>query len=170
MAVALVGISRKVLLMIIFRREEGVERREFGDDGGGEEIFGGELFNDFFGFDFLLITCVKNGRPVLGTDICTLAVEGCRVVNGEEDVQQVGERDDGGVEDDSDYLGMACGAAANLFVGGVWTFAASIARNNVYDAPHLVKYGFEAPEASAGKDSLMKWLSIHIDNFTLISL
>lgn len=169
LAVALVGITREVLLMIIFSREEGVEGCEFGDDGGGEEFLGGELFDDFFGFGFLLINCVENGRPVLCTDIRALAVEGGRVVNGKEDVQKVSEGDDGGVVDDSDHLGMACGAAANLFVGGVWTFAASIARNNVYHAPHLVKYGFEAPEASAGEHSLVEWLSIHKDNYSLIS-
>jgi hypothetical protein len=56
---------------------------------------------------------------------------------------------------------MACRTAANLFVGGVGTVAASIAGNDVYHALDLVKNGFEAPEASARENGLVERLSFH---------
>ena len=168
LAVPLVWIAREVLLMIIFSRIEGLERRKLCDDGVEEELFGGKLRDNFFRLSLLLSGGVENSRAVLGAHICALAVERGRVVDGEEDVQNISKRDGGGVEGDSDHLGMPCGAAANLFIGGVRTFAAGIARDNVCDAPDLVIDRFEAPETSAGKHGLVEWLSIHKDNSTLI--
>ncbi len=127
LAVPLFWIAREVLLVIIFSRIEGLERRKLGDDGVGKKLFGGKLRNDIFSLSLLLSGSIENSRAVLGAHICALAVEGGRVVDGEEDVQDIVEGDDRGVEGDTNHLGMARGAAAHLFVAGVWAFAASVA-------------------------------------------
>ncbi len=94
LAVPLVWIAREVLLMIIFSRIEGLERRKLGDDGVGKKLFGGKLRDNFFRLSLLLGGGVEDCRAVLGAHIRALAVERGRVVDGEEDVQDVAEGDD----------------------------------------------------------------------------
>ena len=127
LTVPLVWIAREVLLVVIFSRIEGLERRKLCDDGVEEELFGGKLRDNFFRLSLLLGGGVEDCRAVLSAHIRALTVEGGRVVDGEEDVQDVAEGDDRRVKRDTNHLGMARGAAAHLFVAGVWAFAASVA-------------------------------------------
>ena len=94
LAVPLVWIAREVLLMIIFSRIEGLKRHNLGDDGVGKKQPGGKLRNDIFSLSLLLSGRIEDSRAVLGAHICALAVECGRVVDGEEDVQDVAEGDD----------------------------------------------------------------------------
>ena len=98
----------------------------------------------------------EDGGAVLGADIVALAVEGGGIVDGEEDVQQVGVRDAGRVEGDLHDLGMTGATGADLLVAGVGGGAAGITGDDIRDANHLVEDGFEAPEAAAGKDGCLK--------------
>jgi len=161
LAVARVGIAREVLLVIVLGGEEGLKRRQLGDNGVCKKLLGAHFFDHRFGIDFLGIRSVEDRRAVLGAYVRALAIKGGRVVDGEEDVQQVREGDDGGVEGDLHGLGMPRGAAANLFIGGVWAFAASVAGNHICDAPDLVKDRFKAPEASTGKHGFFKLFFCH---------
>ncbi len=127
LAVPLAGIAGKVFLMIFLGWVEGFERYELGDNGVVKELFCSQFSDDFFSFRFLRFVGVEDGRTVLGTDIRALAVERGWVVDGEKDVQKVRKGDDGRVEGDLHGLGMTRGAAADLFVSGVWAFAARVA-------------------------------------------
>ena len=98
----------------------------------------------------------EDGGAVLGADVVALAVEGGGIVDGEEDVQQVGVGDASGVEGDADDLGMTGAPGADLVVGGVGGGATGIAGDDIGDAEDLVEDGFEAPEAAAGEDGGLK--------------
>jgi hypothetical protein len=169
LTVALVWIVGEVFLVIIFSWEEGFKRHKLSDDGFGKEILGTDLFDDGFSLGFLPRGGEEYGRTVLGAHIRALAVKGGRVVDGEEDVQQIRVGDEGRVEGDLHSLGMARGAAANLFIGGRRAFTARVARDDVCDPFDLVKDRFEAPEASTGENGLLE-LCIHKDNYSLNSL
>lgn len=82
-------------------------------------------------------------------------------MNRKEDVQQVGEGDDGGVKGDFDDLGVPGEAGADLLVGGVGFMPAGVAGDDIADAADLVEDSFEAPEASAGQDDLELRVCIH---------
>ena len=90
-----------------------------------------------------------------------LTVEGGGVVDGEEDVQEVSVGDDGRVKGDLDGFGVTGDAGADQFIRGVGPVPAAVAGDDVCDAGDLVKDSFEAPEAAAGKDGLLKRLCVH---------
>lgn len=48
-------------------------------------------------------------------------------------------------------LGVTGAAGANLFIGGVFRFAAHVARDDGVHAVELLKHGFDAPEAASAK-------------------
>ena len=98
----------------------------------------------------------EDGGAVLGADIVALAVEGGGIVDGEEDVQQVGVGDAGRVKGDPHNLGMTGATGADLLVAGVGGGAAGITRDDIRDADHLVENRFKAPEAAASKDGSLK--------------
>ncbi len=101
-------------------------------------------------------TGVEDSGTVLRPHIRALTVEGGGVMDGEEDVQQVGKGDDGRVESDFDDLGVAGETGAYLLVGGVGFVPAGVAGDDIGNAVDLVEDGFEAPEASAGQDDLLE--------------
>ena len=154
--------------MIVFGGEESLKRRHLRDDRAGPQLLSGQFFDHFFCHQLLLIGCGEDGRAVLRAHVSALAVERGRVVNGEEDVQDVFEGDHTRVKGDLDHLGMSGGTAAHLFVGGIWTSSARVARDHVRDALDLVKDRLEAPEASAREDGVGEGICCH--NKTIILL
>src|SRR6266480_4163890 len=58
---------------------------------------GGDVGTQYRSAVFYHTRVIEDGRAVLRADVPALAVEGGRVVDREEDVEQVVERDDGGV-------------------------------------------------------------------------
>ena len=69
-----------------------------------------------------------------------------------ENVEQVVVADLIIIEDDSDGLGMAGVAAADLLVGGIGDRAAGITARHRIHADHVEEYRFGAPEAPACED------------------
>ena len=74
----------------------------------------------------LLGTVIEDRRAILRADVGALAVEGGRVVDREEDVEQVFERDDLGIERDLYDLGVAGGSGADVLVRRVGDAPAGI--------------------------------------------
>ena len=88
-AVALERILLKIFLVVIFGDVKPVEGGHLGDDRGIPNPGCSDLPDDFFGHFLLLLVVIKNRRAVLCADIIPLAVEGGRVVNRKEDLDQL---------------------------------------------------------------------------------
>ncbi len=151
LAVALARVAREVLLVVILGGEEGLEGQHLGDDRVRPEAFIRKFVDDGIGGGGLFGQGGEDGGAVLRAHVAALAVEGGGVVDGEEDVQDIGVGDLRGVEGDAHHLGVPGVPGAHLLVGGVGGVAAGIAGDDIGDASHLVEDGFEAPETAAGE-------------------
>jgi hypothetical protein len=80
-----------------------------------------------------------------------LPVHGGRVMNGEEDGQDVGKADPGGVESHLHHFGMAGVARTDGFVGGVLHMSAGVAGLHRSHPAHIQENRFRAPEAAAAQ-------------------
>ena len=81
--------------MVVFAGVEGFEGRDFGDDGVGEGVGGGELRDVGFGDSLLIGGAEEDGGAVGGAGVGALAVEGGGVVDGEEDAEELAVGDAG---------------------------------------------------------------------------
>ena len=79
----------------------------------------------------------------------SLAVERRRVVEGEEELEQLAVGDHGRVERDLDHLGVAGPAGAHLLVGGIRRAPPAYPDTTRSTLPELLEDGFETPEAAA---------------------
>ena len=80
---------------------------------------------------------MEDGGAILRADIGTLAVQRRRVVNGEEDVEEIAIGDDARVEGDLHRFGVPRLAAAYLLVGGIRHAAADVSGNDALHASQL---------------------------------
>src|SRR5579884_616605 len=94
---------------------------------------------------------VEDRGPVLRADIVALAVERGRIMNGEEDLEQVAIRHDLWVKRDLYRLGMAGAARAYRLVGGIRHTSPDVAGLDRRDAFQLVVHRFQTPKTSAGQ-------------------
>jgi hypothetical protein len=75
-----------------------------------------------------------------------------------------------GIKIDFDDFGMPCATIANLFVGGIFGAAASIARDDRFYAAQLIKHRLRAPKTAAAEygDSRLRIVHRFPPNFGLI--
>ena len=156
LAVDLLRVGGEVVLMVVFGGVEGTEGLEFGDDGGGPELAGGNVGDDGLGLDLLVGGVVEDGRAVLRADIGALTIGGGGVVDGEEDFEQVGVADGGRIKGDLDGLSVAGKPGAHLLIGRIGAITADVAGNDAADAFDALVYSLQAPEAAAAKGSLLE--------------
>src|SRR2546425_11315798 len=97
----------------------------------------------------LLRRIVKDRGPILGPDVPALPVQGRRVVDGEEDPQDVRERDDAGIERDLHGLRMARRVRADGLVRGIREPTAGVSDLDFLDAAEFLEHRLKAPETSA---------------------
>ena len=135
--------------MVLFRRKERRERREFGDDLAPPKVLAVQGTENLLGDPPLRLVLVEDDGAVLGTDIRALSVLRRRVVGRHEDREEVTVGEDLGVEGDLDDLGVSCAAPADLLVRRVGHRAARVAGHHAEDAPQLGEDGLRAPEAPA---------------------
>ena len=90
-AVRRFGIARVVLRVLLFGRIEGRERRELRDDRGVPHAFLRQVGDLVLGCFALRRRVVEDFRPVPLADVAALTVERRRIVDREEDVEQVGD-------------------------------------------------------------------------------
>src|SRR5262249_23024499 len=100
------------------------------------------------GDPLLLVAGVEDRRAVAAADVVALPVLRRRVVDLEEELEQVAERDELGVEDDLDRLGVTLVVA----VGRVGDVTAGVADPGRDPAGPLADEILHAPEAAAGQD------------------
>src|SRR3989304_1930256 len=94
---------------------------------------------------------VENHGSILRPDVVALAVERRRGVNGEEDLQDVLERDDVRVERDLEALRMVRGARADLLIRRVFHVPARVTDDDLLDTAQLLEDRLVAPEATAAE-------------------
>src|SRR3989304_8735808 len=91
---------------------------------------------------------VENHGSILRPDVVALAVERRRVVNGEEDLQDVLEREDVRVERDLEALRMVRGARADLLIRRVFHVPARVTDDDLLDTAQLLEDRLGGPEAT----------------------
>jgi hypothetical protein len=103
--------------MLGFGLPKGTGRHDFSDHFAWPEAGGVYVRDRVFGDSPLLVGRVEDGRPVTGADVVTLAVLRRRVVNLEEELEQVAVRELLGIEVDFDGFGVVAVVAVGR-VGG----------------------------------------------------
>ena len=131
---------------------ERARLRHLGDHLARPEARRVDVGDRVLGDPLLLLVEVEDRRAVGGADVVALAVAGGRVVDLEEELQQVAVARPGRVEDDLDRLGVA-GVVA---VGRVGVLAAGVADPGRDDAGLLADEVLHAPEAATCEHCLLR--------------
>jgi len=151
LAVGLPAVVGEVLLVVLLRRVECAEGGHLGDDRTRPDPFGVQLGDQVAGDLLLLRRVVEDHRAVLRPHVVALAIQGGRIVNAEEHLQNLAVADLARVEAHLHHFGMASPPAADLLVGRVGHVAPRVARNYVGNALQLVVHRLEAPEAPSAE-------------------
>src|SRR5207253_10131410 len=109
-------ISTEVVAMILLGRIERLERLELRDDGVVPDVLALQLGDHPLGRGLLVGRVIEDCRTILRADVPTLPVQRRRVVDREEDMQQVVERNDLGIERDLHDLRVTRRPRAYLYV------------------------------------------------------
>lgn len=91
-------------------------RNDFSDDRIIPDLLRLQFRNNIFRCFALLVRVIKNGRPVLRSDIVTLTMKRGGVVDSEKDSQQVAETRNRWVKGDLNYFGVARVTSTYLLV------------------------------------------------------
>src|SRR3989304_6459681 len=112
-AISLPGILLIVLLMIIFCLIKCLKRHEFSHNRRFPQLLFLNFTDHLFGNNFLFLTTIENHRAILRADICPLTVQGSRVMDGTEDLQNFFQRNDLWVKRNLYHFGMTCRPGAD---------------------------------------------------------
>jgi len=146
-----VGIPLEVVLVLRLGLPEGPGLRHLGDHLARPQAGRVHVGDGVLGDLLLLVIEVEDGRPVAGPDVVALPVPGRRVMDLEEELQQVPVGRLLRVEDDLDRLGVA----VVVPVGGVRHVAAGVADPGGDHAGLPADEVLHAPETAAGQDRLL---------------
>nr|WP_236833508.1 hypothetical protein [Blastococcus sp. MG754427] len=138
----------QVVLVLLLGLPEVAGRLDLGDDLPRPDARGVDVGDGVERDALLLVAGVEDRRAVAATDVVALAVLGRRVVDLEEELQQLAERDDVGVEDDLDRLRVV----TVVPVGGVRGVSPGVADPGRDHPGALAQQLLRAPEATAGED------------------
>src|SRR5450830_85631 len=175
MAGVAVRKALQIVLMLRLGLPERTCRGQFGDHFAWPQPRRVDVGDGVFGHGLLLCIRIKNCRTVTGAEVVALAVRGARVVDLEEEFQDLAVAEHGRIEADLDRLGMA----AVVTVGCIIDIAAAVADAGGQHSRHLADQVLHAPEATAGQDGLFRvgrhnlFLSVNVpaqfgDNFIIL--
>src|ERR687898_1965196 len=151
-----VRMPLEIILMLGLSFPERPGRRHLGDDPPRPEARRFNVGDRVVGDPALFLVVIEDRRAVARPDVVALTVQCRRIVDLEEELQQVSIRDLLRVEGDLDRLGVR----AVVAVRRVRDVAAGVAhprRPNALSFPDEILH---APEAAAGKDRLLD--SVHV--------
>src|SRR5215218_7176301 len=151
-----VRIPLEIVLMLGLSFPERPGRRHLGDDLPGPEARRFNVGDRFVGHPALFLVEIEDRRAIARPDVVALTVPRRRIVDLEEELQQVSIRDPHWVEDDLDRLGVR----AVLAVRRVRDVAAAVAHPRRQNARSFPDEILHAPAAAAGKDRLLR--SVHV--------
>ena len=89
------------------------------------------LFFDFLGDLHLFIVLSVDGRAILCSSVCTLTIEGCRVVHLEEVLAQLTVGDSFRIKNDQKGLGVSGSSGADIVITGCFGLTSSISNSAV---------------------------------------
>src|SRR5918993_726560 len=155
-----VRVDLQVVLVLRLGLPEGSRWLHLGDDRARPQARRVDVGDRLLGNPPLLVGGVVDGRPVAPPDVIALAVPGRRVVNLEEELQQVAVARRRRIEDDLDALGMV----AMVAVGGVGDVTARVPDSGRDDAGEVADQLLDTPEAASGEDGALGCLG-HVSTF-----
>lgn len=149
LAVALRRVAGEVFLVIVLGDVEGLGGDDLGDDRPVEDFVIGEAGDHGLGDPLLLRRVAEDRRAVLRARVVALVVELGRVVDHEEDLEQLAIGHGLWIERNLHHFGVAGSARADRFVGRIGRRPAHVAGLDRLDPAHLVVHRFETPETAA---------------------
>ncbi len=141
----------QVPLVIFLRPPEGGGRDYLRDHGPGEASRTSQSCLGILGCQSLILIMVEYGGTVLAPHIDPLSVHLGRVMDAPKDIKKTFERNDVGIVQQLDRLGVAGVAAAHHLIGGMVDGTPSITYLGIYDPWHLAELRLDAPEATGGE-------------------
>jgi hypothetical protein len=149
------GVAARVLDQIVLVLRLGFPERAGGGELGyhlaGPEAGGVDVGDGVHGDAALRVVGVVDRRAIAGADVVALAVLGGRIVDLEEELQDLAEAGLRRVERDLDRFGMG----AVVAVGGVGHVAAGVADAGPDHAGQAADQVLHAPEAAPGEHGLL---------------
>jgi len=152
-AVGLRAVVLEIFLVVVLGHIKVRRGRKLGYDWIPPNLGRVQRRDRLLGAGFLLGRTVKDRRAILSAHIGTLPVQRGRVVDGEEDIEEILKRDHLPIKRDLNSLGVPGVAIADLAVARVDHTAAGVAGFDMLDALELIVDRFQAPEAAAGQRS-----------------
>src|SRR5690606_5908855 len=150
------GVPGRILLQVVLVLGLGfpeiARRRHFGHHLARPQAAGLDVGDGVLGHAPLLRRGVEDRRAVGGADVVALAVARGRVVDLEEELEQVAITGLRRVEHDLHRLGVA----AVVAVGRIGHVAAAVAHAGGGHTRHLAQQLLHAPEAAAGEDRALR--------------
>src|SRR5438067_4272970 len=141
-------VSLEVVLVLRLGLPERTGPRELGDDLARPQPGGVDVGDGVLGHLALLVARVEDGGAIAGADVVALPVPRRRVVDLEEELEEVAEAQLVGIEDDLDGLGVR----AVVAIGGIGDVAAAVADPGRDHTGPLADEVLHAPEAASGED------------------
>ncbi len=138
----------QVILVLGFGFPEGAGRRDFGHDLAGPQARRIDVGDGVLGDAFLLIAGIEDRRAVAAAEVVALPVARGRIVDLEEELEQLAIVDDGRVERDLDRFRVR----AVVAVGGIRDVAAGVADAGRDHAGLPANQVLHAPEAATGEN------------------
>src|SRR3984957_13633848 len=150
------GVSVRVVLQVVLVLRLGLPERprlgDLGDDLAGPESGGLDVGDGVLGDPSLLVIDVEDGRSIAHAHVVPLAVEGRRVMDLEEELEDLSVRGALGVKGDLDRLGVG----AVVSIGGVRHVAAGITDPGREHARALADQVLHPPKTASGQDRLLR--------------
>src|SRR6476660_2443251 len=144
MAGVAVGIAFQVVLVFRFRFPEWSSCGDLRDHLARPQAGGVDISDGLLGDPLLVVAGVEDGRPIACSKVIALAVLRRRIVNLEEELEQIPVRDLLGIEDDLDRLGVRSVVAIGC-VRHVATAIANAGRDHTGSFANQVLHSPEAP-------------------------
>src|SRR5712671_2414499 len=148
MAGVAAGIPQKVVLVLRFCLPEVACRNDFRDRFARPQAGSIDVGERVFGNPFLLFAGIEDRRSIAAPDIVALAIARARVVDLEEELEELPIADARRIKNDLDRFGVV----AMVAIGGVRDAAARVAGARRQDAVVTAKEVLHAPKATAGQN------------------
>ena len=164
-AVAGKGMTIEVVLVVFLGLVEMVQGGNLGHNGTRIGFLGAFLRS--LRRLPLFFSAVIDGRPVLGSDIVSLAIERGRVVGFPEEIKHPVQAYLVWVKGDEDDLRMPRAAGAHLLVGRIFNLTSGVARHHRFDTLNSLIHRLDAPKAAATENDLVILQLFHAVKVTI---
>lgn len=156
------SVQEVKILVIVISLIEFRGLLDEGDDGVLKDFSGG--LHGFFGSGLLGVAVVENDGSVLRAHIRALAIQGGRIVQIPEPIEDVVGGDFFGIKHQLNNFHVTGILCADLSIGGVGDEASHVAGDGGMDAIKLLVNSFHAPEAATSKGNCFEPLG---DSFSV---